>query len=163
MWTGKDGPVIPAERLIAILKYRGMDGEALMVAQRKSLQAFIDASGLVAKGMEAIAQRNATLVRDAVGRVAERLPELARQRTLDEVARMNLDNSRDDLAAEVQGFQEMAELVWKCNRDAFDLINRSLVESLENFVKASPPATSAAPAASAEHQADELSMRRESR
>jgi len=131
-------PAIPAERLIAILKYRGMDGEALLVAQHKSLKAMIDASGVVAKGMEEIANRHATLLQSAVSRAAGVLPELARQRTLDDMARSNLDFSREAMATTLNEFQQMAELVWKCNRDAFELVNRSLLESLQSFVKALP-------------------------
>jgi phasin family protein len=133
-----DRPAIPAERLIAILKYRGMDGEALVVAQQKSLQALVDASGIVAKGMEEIASRHAAMLQKAMARAAGVLPEMAKQHTLDELARSNLDLSRETMAETLNNFQQMAELVWKCNRDAFDLVNRSLLESLQSFVKALP-------------------------
>jgi phasin family protein len=136
-----DRPAIPAERMIAILRYRGMDGEALLVAQHKSLKAMVDASGIVAKGMEEIASRHAAMLQAAMSRAAGVLPEMARQRTLDDLARNNLDYSRETMAATLTNFQQMAELVWKCNRDAFDLVNRSLLESLQSFVKALPAKT----------------------
>ncbi|HUN52471.1 MAG TPA: phasin family protein [Candidatus Sulfotelmatobacter sp.] len=131
-------PVIPAERMIAILRYRGMDGEALLVAQHKSLKAMVEASSIVAKGMEEIASRHTSMLQNAVSRAAGVLPEMAKQRTLDDVARNNLDYSRETMAATLSNFQEMAELVWKCNRDAFELVNRSLLESLQSFAKALP-------------------------
>jgi phasin family protein len=133
-----DRPAIPAERMIAILKYRGMDGEALMLAQHKSLQAMVDASGIVARGMEEIAGRHAAMLQKAMSRAAGVLPDLAKQRTLDELTRNNLDFSRETISETLSNFQQMAELVWKCNRDAFDLVNRSLLESLQSFAKALP-------------------------
>ena len=115
-----------------------MDGEALVVAQYKSLKALVDASGVVAKGLEEIAGRQAAMLQKAMTRAAGVLPEMAKQRTLDDLARSNLDLSRETVAETLNNFQQMAELVWKCNRDAFDLVNRSLLESLQSFVKALP-------------------------
>jgi hypothetical protein len=133
-----DWPTIPAERMIAVLKYRGMDGEAMLVAQKKSLKALVDASNVVAKGVEEMASRHAAMMQGAISRAANALPDLTKQRTLDEMARRNLDYSREQMEATLTNFQQMAELVWKCNRDAFDLVNRSLVESLQSFVKTMP-------------------------
>ena len=125
MNNGEEVSVIPAERLIAILKYRGMDSEALLVAQQRNIKALMEASDVVSRGMEEIAARQADMVRDAMGRATEVMPDLAKRRTLEELTRTQLDYARSSIESALTNFQQITELVWKCNRDTYELLNRS--------------------------------------
>jgi len=138
MDTGDEHSVIPAERLIAILKYRGMDSEALLVAQQRNIKALIEASDVVARGMEEIASRQADMVRDAVGRASDAMPDLAKRRSLEDMTRTQLDYARASMESALTNFQQITELVWKCNRDTYELLNRSVLDSLQSFLKAMP-------------------------
>lgn len=133
---------IPLDRLVAVLRYRGMDSEAMVVAQKRNLQSLMDASELVAKGLEELASCNATLLREQMVRASDILPNFSKSRTLDEVAREQIDFSRETVEAAVNGFQELTDLMWKCNRQAVNMINRSMLDGLQALTKGNPFGTS---------------------
>lgn len=129
---------IPLERWVAILKYRGMDTEALVVAQKRNLQTLIEASDLVARGMEELANRQASMVRNQLTRAVDVIPTLGDHKSLNDIAQQHLDYSRSTVEAALSGFQELSEMVWKTNRDAFDLVNRSVMDGFQNFLRSVP-------------------------
>lgn len=129
-----DNPAIPAERWIAILKYRGLDTEALLAAQRRNMQALMQASDVVAKGMEELASRQTDMLREAMGRLGDAMPDPRSQHSIKEAARQQLDYSNVAVQTSLSNFQELSELVWQRNRQAYDLINRSLLDSLQSFM-----------------------------
>jgi len=131
-------PEIPFERWIAILKYRGMDTEALVVAQKRNLQTLVETSGMVARGMEELAARQAQIVREQVDRAVAAMPQPGRHKTLNDMATAGFDFQRQSVEAALSGFQQLTDLVWKTNRDAFDKINRSVLEGLQNFARSIP-------------------------
>ncbi len=152
MTKDDDASAISAERWIAILRYRGMDAEALLVAQRRNLKALMQASEVVAKGLDEATGRHAGLMRQSLGRLRAAMPEVgAPQGNLEDLARQQLDYSRQTVETALTHFQELGDLVWRCNREAYERINRSLLDSLQSFLQARPegtaePAMPAAPA-----------------
>lgn len=135
---GDDDHPIPLERWAAVLKYRGLDSEAMVVAQKRNLKSLLDASQVVAKGLEDLASRNAGLLRQHIERASDVLPNLSKTRTLDEVAREQLDFSKDTLETAINGYQELTDLLWKCNRQAVDMISRSMLDGLQAMARSNP-------------------------
>jgi hypothetical protein len=122
---------ISTERLVAVLKYRGLDAEALLVAQQKNIKTFVEAQESFAKGIEKLVETQGGLVRTSVSRASEAIPELVRQRTLQGLAQAQLEYQREAAAAALTGLQEIAQLIWDQQRSALDLISRAFA----------PPAT----------------------
>ena len=84
--TGEDWKFpISSDRLVAILKYRGMDAEALIVAQQRNIRSFVEAQESFAKGIEQLVDAQSGMLRGSVDRVSEVLPELAKQRSLQDM------------------------------------------------------------------------------
>ncbi|MCW5752657.1 MAG: phasin family protein [Alphaproteobacteria bacterium] len=148
---------LPLDRWIAVLKYRGMDTEALIMAQRRNLQTLSEATDLVARGIKELAAAQANLMREQIDRASEALPGMTRQRTLDEMAREQIDFSRGTMNAAIAGFQELSEMLWQCNRQAVEVLNRSLLEGFESVMKSAgfPGANGSAPPASADEAKEE--------
>lgn len=135
-------PAIPIERMIAILKYRGMDADALLLAQQRNLQALIEASDVVARGMQEISARQAGMLRDSMDRAREAVPEPGRYPTLRDLTLQQIGFARSSVAATLDNFQELSGMVWRCNRQAFDTINKSILDGLQGMLKVLPEAGS---------------------
>lgn len=156
---------LPLDRWIAVLKYRGMDTEALIMAQRRNLQTLAEATDLVARGIKDLAAAQANLMRDQIDRASEVLPTMTRQRTLDEMAREQIDYSRGTMNAAIAGFQELSEMLWQCNRQAVEVLNRSLLDGFENVMKSAgfQGANGAVPMADADDAKEEVGQARSRR
>jgi hypothetical protein len=113
---------ISTERLVAVLKYRGLDAEALLVAQQKNIKAFVDAQENFTRGIEKLVEMQGGLVRSA----SEALPEMAKQRTLQGLAQTQLEYQRQAAAAALTSLQQIAELIWDQQRTAFSLFSNTL-------------------------------------
>ena len=113
---------ISTERLVAVLKYRGLDAEALLVAQQKNIKAFVDAQENFTRGIEKLVETQGGMVRSA----SEALPEMAKQRTLQGLAQTQLEYQRQAAAAALTSLQQIAELIWDQQRTAFNLFSNTL-------------------------------------
>ncbi len=134
--TGEDWKFpISSDRLVAILKYRGMDAEALIVAQQRNIRSFVEAQESFAKGIEQLVDAQSGMLRGSVDRVSEVLPELAKQRSLQDMAEVQLDYQRKAAEAALTNLQQMTQMIWRQQRSAFELMNQTLMDSLQNLVK----------------------------
>ena len=135
----KDTSPMPVERLIGILKSRGMDAEALLLAQQKNIRTFVEAQENFAKQIESIAGAQADMVQRTVEQASEALPELAKQKTLQGMAQAQLDYQRQAAESALQNLRQMSDLVWSYQRSTFDLVNRTVLESIRNFGQPAVP------------------------
>jgi len=134
--TGEDWKFpISSDRLVAILKYRGMDAEALIVAQQRNIRSFVEAQESFTKGIEQLVDAQTGMLRGSVDRVSEVLPELAKQRSLQGLAEAQLDYQRKAAEAALTNLQQMTQMIWQQQRSAFELMNQTLMDSLQNLVK----------------------------
>jgi hypothetical protein len=133
MADDKDTSPMPIERLIGILKYRGMDAEALLLAQQRNIRTFVDAQEAFARGIEGIAGAQADMVQKSVERASEAIPELAKHKTLQGLAQAQLEYQREAATAAMQNLQQMSDLVWNYQRSTFDLVNRTVLETVRNL------------------------------
>lgn len=113
---------ISTERLVAVLKYRGLDAEALLVAQQKNIKAFVDAQENFTRGIEKLVETHGGMVRSA----SEALPEMAKQRSLQGLAQTQLEYQRQAAAAALTTLQQIAELIWDQQKTAFNLFSNTL-------------------------------------
>lgn len=135
----KDTSPMPIERLIGILKYRGMDAEALLLAQQKNIRTFVEAQESFAKQIETIAGAQADMVQRTVEQASGVLPELAKQKTLQGMAQAQLDYQRQAAESALQNLRQMSDLVWSYQRSTFDLVNRTVLDSIRGFGQPAEP------------------------
>lgn len=150
MTKDDDTSAISAERWMAILRYRGMDAEALLVAQRRNLKALMQASELVAKGLDEAAARQAGLMRQSLGHLTQGslggtrpAPSDPGPASLEDLTRQQLDYSRQTVETALTHFQELSDLLWRCNREACSVINHALLDTLQSFAATLPDEASA--------------------
>ena len=122
---------LPLDRMIAVLRYRGLNAEALVAAQRRNLESFLAASESVANGMQSITDKQIGLFRTGLSQAMEHING-------------GVLNGRGNGAADpgkalqqvetaVHSLSELADLMVKCNIEAFDAVNRSMMDSIKSF------------------------------
>lgn len=122
---------LPLDRMIAVLRYRGLNAEAMVAAQRRNLESFLNASESVAHGMQTVTDKQMSLVRKS-------LTDAMSQLTANPLA--SKGNGHADPAqamkqveGAVRNMSEIADLMVKCNLEAFDAVNRSMMDSVRSF------------------------------
>jgi phasin family protein len=127
---------IPIERMVAVLRYRGLDAEALILAQQHNIRSFVDAQESFVKGMEQLIETQGGMVRDTVSRATEVLPEMAKQRSIQGLAQAQLDYQRKAAEAAMENLQQIAQLMWTQQRNVMNIFTQSFNEGMDSLAKA---------------------------
>lgn len=121
---------LPHERMIAVLRYRGLDAEAMRVAHEKQLATLREAAELMARTMQEIGSRQATLMQETMQRMVGGMPGANGEASAADLTRRQMAASREQIDAQLAAFRAIADLMWDCGRSAFDLMNRTMAEGV---------------------------------
>jgi phasin family protein len=116
------------------LKIPGFDLEAAMNAQRKNIEALNAANQAAVQGMQAVAQRQAEILGQAVNEISTVAQQLASASTNPkELTTKQAEVARKALEQALANARELAEIVSKSNTEAFAIINKRVTESLQEL------------------------------
>lgn len=135
---------MPFERMIAVLRYRGLDGEAMRLAQQRQIDTMREAGDILSRTMQDIGERQAALMKETMERVLGTIPTKAPDGNLVEMTARQAEMSREQIDASLAAFKSIAEMMWTCGRSALDLVNRTMNESIEVMMKANGTANGVA-------------------
>jgi hypothetical protein len=129
----KPDPVeqLPFDRMIAVLRYRGLNAEALIAAQRRNLESFLAASESVAHGMQSITDKQMGLFRSGLTQAMEHMT--AGQMNGQGNGAADPARALKQVESAVHNVTELADMMAKCNIEAFDAVNRSMMDSIRSF------------------------------
>ena len=122
---------VPYERMIAVLRYRGLDAEAMRVAQERQLATLREAAEMLSKTMQEIGNRQAELLRETMERMAGSFPGASGDGSVTDLTHRQVEASRQQVEASVDAFRAIAGLMWDCGRNAFELMNRTMAEHMQ--------------------------------
>lgn len=121
------------EKMMKEFKIPGMDVDGLMSSQRKNLEAIGEANKVAMEGMQAVAQRQAEIMREAMEAMTKATKDMAAIGSPQEATGKQADMVRESFEKAMANMRELAEMVAKSNSEAFDVVNRRMNESLEEF------------------------------
>lgn len=127
---------MPFERMIAVLRYRGLDAEAMRLAQQRQIDTMREAGDILTRTMQDIGERQTALMKETMDRVLGAIPDKAADGNLVELTARQAEMSREQIDASLAAFKSIAEMMWTCGRSALDLVNRTMNESIEVMMKA---------------------------
>lgn len=114
-------------------KIPGIDFTTLAAAQRRNLEALVAANKLALEGAQAIGRRQAEIIRQTIEEtvaaaqsVLDKSPPEERAVKQTELAKLAFEKSLNNM-------HELAELIAKSNREAFDVINKRVAELLDEL------------------------------
>lgn len=113
----------------------GIDFDSLMAAQRKNIEAVTLANRVAMEGMQAVAQRQAEILRQTMEEASKVAQELMVQGSPEDRLAKQTDVAKIAMEKALTNMRELSEMVTKSNNEAFSLINKRVADSLEELKK----------------------------
>ena len=121
-------------KMLGDVKIPGFDMQAIMDAQRKNIEALTAANQAAVQGMQAVAQRQAEILSQAMNEVSSIAQQLAGSASNpQEMTTKQAELVRKAFEQALANMRELAEMVSKSNTDAFAIINKRVTESLQEL------------------------------
>ena len=123
-------PSTTFERLIALFRYRGMDLGALVPGQAKTMQALLEAGQRVAKDLEDLALRQASMMESSTRELMGSAQAMTNPERFKKASDDNLSTLTKSADTTMRHLSELAELLMKYNHEVIEAMNRSVLASM---------------------------------
>jgi phasin family protein len=121
-------------KMLGDVKIPGFDMNAIMAAQRKNIEALTAANQAAVQGMQAVAQRQAEILSQAMNEVSSIAQQLAGSASNpQEMTTKQAELARKGFEQALANMRELAEMVSKSNTETFAIINKRVTESLQEL------------------------------
>jgi phasin family protein len=120
-------------KMLGDIKIPGFDMDAIMTAQRKNIEALTAANQAAVQGMQAVAQRQAEILSQAMNEVSSIAQQLSGVGNPQEMTTKQAELARKAFEQALANMRELAEMVSKSNTEAFAIINKRVTESLQEL------------------------------
>jgi len=120
-------------KMMGDLKIPGFDMQGAMEAQRKNIEALTAANQAAVQGMQAVAQRQAEILSQAMGEVSSIAQQFSSAGNPQEMSAKQAELARKGFEQALANMRELAEMVNKSNTDAFAIINKRVNENLQEL------------------------------
>ena len=120
-------------KLMADFKMPGVDIESILATQRKNVEALAQANQLAVEGMQAVARRQAEILRATMEEAAKAAQDMMVQGAPEEKLGKQTEIVKVGFERALSNMRELAEMVAKSNTEAFNVINKRFTESLDEM------------------------------
>ena len=128
------------QQFFGAAKMPTFDADAMMNAQRKNMDALIEANKAVVAGYQEVFKRQAALAEAAVAQSKDKMNELQGQPLSAEQFTRNVEAFQTAVQQSITDARELAELVQKANLNAFEIVKDRAVEAVAEFKSATEKA-----------------------
>lgn len=111
----------------------GVDTKALVEAQRKNVEAMTQANRIAFEGAQAVAQRQADIMRDAMSEAADAMQRLNGAGAPEDRVAKQTEIAKHAFDTALKNIRELAEMTQKSNNEAMDLINKRVASSFDEM------------------------------
>jgi len=128
-------------KMLGDFKLPGVDLEKLADAQRRNVEALTSANQLAAEGFQAIARRQAEIMRQTLETAGRSMRDLMDQSAPEDRMAKQTELAKSAFETALANMRELADMVTKANTEAFDVINKRVAASLDelkDMIKKSP-------------------------
>ncbi|HRD68130.1 MAG TPA: phasin family protein [Candidatus Competibacter sp.] len=121
-------------KMLGDVKIPGFDMQAVMDAQRKNIEALTAANQAAVQGVQAVAQRQAEILSQALNEVSTVAQQLAgASSNPQELTTKQAELMRKTFEQALANARELAEMVSKSNTEAFAIINKRVTDGLQEL------------------------------
>ncbi len=114
-------------------KMPGIDSSALVESQRKNVEAFTRANRVALEGVQAVAQRQAEILRQAMEETTKAVRELAKPGQPAEKMASQADLVKEAYEAAIANLRELTEMSAKSNAEASEVLTHRFTASLDEI------------------------------
>ncbi len=111
-------------------KLPGFDAEALTEAQKKNVQAFVDANRIAAEGYQSLFKKQVEVMQASITEMTEAMKEATTSPMTTENAEAKMEAAKAQFEKSVTLFTDMSEAARKANEDAFEIIRARFSEGV---------------------------------
>lgn len=111
----------------------GVDLTSMMEMQRRNLDAIAQYNRVAFEGMQAVAQRQAEVMREAMEEAMRATQDIASSGAPEERAARQAEVMKHAFEGAVKNMRELAEMSAKSQSEAADLVNKRISESLDEL------------------------------
>lgn len=121
-------------KMLGDVKIPGFDMQGIMDAQRKNIEALTAANQAAVQGVQAVAQRQAEILSQALNEVSTVAQQLASASSNpQELTTKQAELMRKAFEQALANARELAEMVSKSNTEAFAIINKRVTDGLQEL------------------------------
>lgn len=131
-------------KMFAEFKTPAFDYNALFSLQRRNIEAFTAANQALTDGVRVLSRRQAEIMQNSIDEALNGVRDVMSATTPEANASKQTETVRKLVENTVTNARELAEMASKSNTEAFDVLNKRFVESLDEWTKL---ASNAAPKA----------------
>ena len=111
----------------------GFDTEAVTEAQKKNVQAFVDANRVAAEGYQSMFKKQVEVMQSSISEITETMKEATTTPLSAEVAEQRLEAAKAQFEAGVAVFTDLSEAARKTNEEAFAIIRARFTEGVDEI------------------------------
>lgn len=137
--------VLDFPKLAEQFRLPGVDSDVLLENQRRNFEAVTKANQVALAGLQAIAQRQAELVRETMDGTAKSLRALATPGKPMDTWAVQAEVLKEAYELAFANVRELAEMGTKCNGEAAEVLTHRVSDSLEELKGAFQPAAAVKP------------------
>ena len=120
-------------RMMTDFRFKPIDIEALMAAQRRNMEALSQANQLTVDGIQAVARRQFEMARQALEDVSVWLRDCAQPVSAEERIAKNTEYAKQMLEKSVNHGREITLLATKAGTEAADVLRKRATEGLDEL------------------------------
>ena len=120
-------------KMLGDLKMPGVDMDMLMTAQRKNIEAVTTANKVAIDGMQSVAKRQAEMLSETMATVSGAAQEIAGAGGPQEMTSKQAELTKQAFEKALGNMRELAEMVSKSNKEAFDVVNKRFKENIDEL------------------------------
>ena len=120
-------------KILSSLKVPGVDTDAILAAQRKNIEAVTEANKLALEGMQAVARRQAEILRTTFQEVGPVIAQAFGPGAPDVKVSQQAELVKTAVEKALSNMKELAEMVAKSNSEASSVISKRVSEGMEEL------------------------------
>jgi phasin family protein len=121
------------QKMMGEFRIPNVDVDAVVAAQKKNIEALTSANQLAVEGMQAVAKRQAEILRQTAEELQKNMQSLMENGAPDAKMVKSTELTKVAFEKAIANMKELSEMVTKSNAEAFDVINRRVAESLDEI------------------------------
>ncbi|RDD60892.1 phasin family protein [Ferruginivarius sediminum] len=111
----------------------GLDSKALIEAQRKNIEAITQANRVAFEGMQAVAQRQGEILRQAMDESVKAMQDVGTANAPEDRVSKQTEIAKNAFETAIKNMRELAEMSAKSQTEALDLINTRVTEGFDEI------------------------------
>ena len=124
---------IDVQKMMGEFRIPNVDVEAVVAAQKKNIEALTSANQLAVEGMQAVAKRQAEILRQTAEELQKNMQSLMENGAPEAKVVKSTELTKTAFEKAIANMKELSEMVSKSNAEAFDVINKRVAESLDEI------------------------------